>query len=211
MPRNSSILIIGALFGLMGLIIFIMPIFGASVDGASVPAVQPLAPTTPTAPTAPSVALPQSVIEAVSRTVLLAGGISAGVCAALLGLAVIVHRRFLRRRMALTGQSASMFMQASDAETREANAKIIAALAAEGAAPTGFSALVGAGRQTDREAAVLVFLEAQGGDGATLDALAASVGGSRLRLWWTLRRMIKRNLVQKIEARYRVPQSEQIL
>lgn len=209
MPRNSSILVIGAIFGLMGLIIFIMPIFRAPVDVTYAPAVQPLAPTVPTAPTAPNVTFPQSVVEAVSRTVLFAGGISAVVCAALLGLAVIVHRRFLRRRMALTGQSAKMFMQASDAETREANARVVAALAAEGAAPTGFATLVGAGGQADREVAMLVFLEAQGSAGATLEALTASVGGSRLRLWWTLRRLCKRSQVQRIGATYRVPQSEQ--
>lgn len=209
MPRNSSILMIGVLFGLIGLVIVAAPMFWPPMAPASVPAVQPLVPTAPTAPTAPSVALPPSVVEAVSRTVLFAGAISAVVCAALFGLAVIVHRRFMRRRMALTGQSAKMFMQASDAETRAANAKIIAALAAEGAAPTGFATLVGAGGQADRDAAVLTFLEAQGSAGATLEELVASVGGSRLRLWWTLRRLCRRNQVQKVGARYRVSQLEQ--
>jgi hypothetical protein len=210
MPRNSSILVIGALFGLIGLVIVAAPMFWPPTAPASVPAVQPLGPTAPTAPTAPSVDIPPSVVEAVSRTVLFAGAISAVVCAALFGLAVIVHRRFMRRRMALTGQSARMFMQTSDAETREANARVIAALAAEGAAPTGFGALVGAGGQADRDAAVLVFLQAQGSAGATLEELAASVGGSRLRLWWVLRRLCRHNQVQRIGARYRVPQLEQM-
>lgn len=210
MPRNSSILVIGALFGLIGLVIVAAPMFWPSSVPASVPAVQPLVPTarsdTQDAPSDWSA----PVVAAVAQMVLLTGVISAVVCAALFGLAVIVHRRFLRRRMALTGQSAKMFMQASDAETREANARIIAELAAEGAAPTGFGALVGAGGQADRDAAVLTFLEAQGSAGATLEELVASVGGSRLRLWWTLRRLCRRNQVQKVGARYRVSQLEQI-
>lgn len=210
MPRHSSILLTGILLGLFSLGAFVVPMARPGLgeraawgDVRSVSAAPSALPTAADGPASSMASMPERLApaptaRAVMRIPLLTGVAGALLAGALFGLAVLLHRAGVRRRMALTGQSAEMFMRAADAETRAANARVIATLAGQGTPPSGFVASA----PGDRAEAVLRFLAAQGDSGATPAQIRASVGGTRRTRSQALRILLRQGVIMRDGQRY---------
>jgi hypothetical protein len=210
MPRHSSILLTGILIGLFSLGALVVPVarpglaeHAASVEAHPVSAAPSALPAAADESASSMASMPERpapgpTARAVMRIPLLTGVAGALLAGALFGLAVLLHRAGVRRRMALTGQSAEMFMLAADAETRAANARVIATLANQGTPPSGFVASA----PGDRAEAVLRFLIAQDDSGATPAQIAASVGGTRRTRSRALRTLLRRGVISRDGQRY---------
>lgn len=114
------------------------------------------------------------------------------------GAHLYLQRARRPRTLTHTHQTATAFTAAAAADTREANARVLRTLAAQGIIVPGFTATGAAPAESgaravtlDRSTTLLIFLRGQGDAGATDAALYASTGirrVARMRTLWQLQR-----------------------
>ncbi len=139
---------------------------------------------------------------------------SAGVVVMLVGLVILVGlvvallrwHRPRRPRMTHTGQSAAMFLAASDRATQEANARVLRALSAQGLPVSAFTS--GAPRQARTQArAILIFLDGQAGVPVSLATMTASLGLRGIALHWRLTHMCWHRMIVQTGHHYQITEA----